>query len=199
MCRQAIEDNPPRYYPAIFFGLFPCIANWAKLYVGPGIPWKNCDDGGWWDSADSGNWGANGMGIMMMGQGGGEWFTLVLTSIFCYCTDRKFKEGAILCTISMVAQALTGIPTMYNRTSATGKMGPEKAGLYPKINADTNFSWMWTTAFAMAAAFFAVHFGAQQAGLIDPPIDYDHVKRKGDKVPAEPVETAASPEAPTDP
>jgi len=221
MCQQAVEDNPPRYYPAIFFGLFPCLCNWAKLYIDPGVPWNSngyVDDchsyqggsptyktsnddflqtvhagmkpGGpdaWWNSADAGNWGSVGMGIKMMGQGGGEWFTLVFTAIFCYCIDRKFKEGAILCAITTVFQGLTAIPTMYNRDSSmyyggggtgTGKMGPEKAGLYPKISDDTNFSWMWATAFAMGTAFFLVHLAMQKAGLLDPPIDIDHVARK---------------------
>ena len=221
MCQQAVEDNPPRYYPAIFFGLFPCLCNWAKLYIDPGVPWNSngyVDDchsyqsgsptyktsnddflqtvhagmkpGGpdaWWNSADAGNWGSVGMGIKMMGQGGGEWFTLVFTAIFCYCIDRKFKEGAILCAIATVFQGLTAIPTMYNRDSSmyyggggtgTGKMGPEKAGLYPKISDDTNFSWMWATAFAMGTAFFLVHLAMQKAGLLDPPIDIDHVARK---------------------
>ena len=104
MCQQAVEDNPPRYYPAIFFGLFPCLCNWAKLYIDPGVPWNGSaptyktsnDDffqtvhagmkpGGpdaWWNSMDAGNWGSVGMGIKMMGQGGGEWFTLVFTAIF---------------------------------------------------------------------------------------------------------------------
>ena len=141
----------------------------------------------WWNSADAGNWGSVGMGIKMMGQGGGEWFTLVFTAIFCYCIDRKFKEGAILCAITTVFQGLTAIPTMYNRDSSmyyggggtgTGKMGPEKAGLYPKISDDTNFSWMWATAFAMGTAFFLVHLAMQKAGLLDPPIDIDHVARK---------------------
>ena len=64
---------------------------------------------------------------------------------------------------------------MYNRDSSmyyggggtgTGKMGPEKAGLYPKISDDTNFSWMWATAFAMGTAFFLVHLAMQKAGLL---------------------------------
>ena len=176
ICRQAVQDNPPRYYPAIFFGLFPIMANWAKLYIDPGVPWLN-NGAGWWDSLDAGNWGDTGMGIKMMGQGGGEWFTLVLTAMFCYCTDRKFKEGAILSAITMVVQALTGIPTMYNRESASGKMGPEKAGLYPKINDDTNFSWMWTTAFGMATAYFLFHLGLQKIGMIEKPIVGDYVAR----------------------
>ncbi|KAH8055303.1 purine nucleobase transmembrane transporter [Aureococcus anophagefferens] len=173
MCRQAIEDNPPRYYPAIFFGLFACMANWAKLYIDPGVPWnsganaykhasppdelddfnfylqnikhKDLPPGGpdaWWNSPDAGNWGDVGMGIKMMGEGGGEWWTLFMTAIFCYCIDRDFARGAILCAIATGLQGLTGIPTIYNRSSASGKMGPE-----------------------------------MRAGLIDPPIVDDHVER----------------------
>ena len=208
MCRQAIEDNPPRYYPAIFFGLFACMANWAKLYIDPGVPWnsgantykhanppdelddfnyflqnvkhKDLPPGGpdaWWNSLDAGNWGDVGMGIKMMGEGGGEWWTFFMTAIFCYCIDRDFARGAILCAICTGLQGLTGIPTLYNRSSATGKMGPEMAGLYPKIDDDTNFSWAWTTAFAMATVFMLFHLGLQRAGLIDPPIITDHVER----------------------
>ena len=207
MCRQAIEDNPPRYYPAIFFGLFACMANWAKLYIDPGVPWNSganaykhefpeliVDDfasfmqtqhedlppGGpdaWWNNLDAGNWGDVGMGIKMMGQGGGEWWTLFMTAIFCYCIDRDFARGAILCAIATAVQGLTGIPTFYNRESASGQMGPEKMGLYPKIDDDTNFSWAWTTAFGMATAFMLFHLGLQRAGLIDPPIINDHVER----------------------
>ena len=208
MCRQAIEDNPPRYYPAIFFGLFACMANWAKLYIDPGVPWnsgantykhanppdelddfnyflqnvkhKDLPPGGpdaWWNSLDAGNWGDVGMGIKMMGEGGGEWWTFFMTAIFCYCIDRDFARGAILCAICTGLQGLTGIPTLYNRSSATGKMGPEMAGLYPKIDDDTNFSWAWTTAFAMATVFMLFHLGLQRAGLIDPPIINDHVER----------------------
>jgi xanthine/uracil/vitamin C permease (AzgA family) len=208
MCRQAIEDNPPRYYPAIFFGLFACMANWAKLYIDPGVPWnsganaykhanppdelddfnfylqnikhKDLPPGGpdaWWNSADAGNWGDVGMGIKMMGEGGGEWWTLFMTAIFCYCIDRDFARGAILCAIATAVQGLTGIPTFYNRSSASGKMGPEMVGLYPKIEDDTNFSWAWTTAFGMATVFMLFHLGLQRAGLIDPPIIDDHVER----------------------
>ena len=195
ICRQAIEDNPPDYYPAIFFGLFPCLCNWAKLRIDPGVTWNNYarawleDDfileqygkggtsagpGKWWDSADAGNWGAVGMGIEMMGQGGGEWFTLIITSIFCYCTDRNFKAGAIMCAIATFLQLVTGIPTVFNATTyandGTPKMGPERIGYYPKKNKDTNFSWMWTVAFAMSTGFFLIHFALQRAGIIDPPI-----------------------------
>ena len=195
ICRQAIEDNPPDYYPAIFFGLFPCLCNWAKLRIDPGVTWNNygnawlADDfihanyaeggtpagaGKWWDSADAGNWGAVGMGIEMMGQGGGEWFTLILTSIFCYCTDRNFRAGAIMCAIATFLQLVTGIPTVFNETTyandGTPKMGPERIGFYPKKNKDTNFSWMWTVAFAMSTVFFLIHFALQRAGMIDPPI-----------------------------
>lgn len=208
MCRQAIEDNPPRYYPAIFFGLFACMANWAKLYIDPGVPWnsganaykhasppdelddfnfylqnikhKDLPPGGpdaWWNSPDAGNWGDVGMGIKMMGEGGGEWWTLFMTAIFCYCIDRDFARGAILCAIATAVQGLTGIPTIYNRSSASGKMGPEMVGLYPKIDDDTNFSWAWTTAFGMATVFMLFHLGLQRAGLIDPPIVDDHVER----------------------
>lgn len=35
ICRQACEDNPPRYWPAVFFGLYPTLCNWAKLYIDP--------------------------------------------------------------------------------------------------------------------------------------------------------------------
>jgi len=37
---------------------------------------------------------------------------------------------------------------------------------------------MWATAFAMGTAFFLVHLAMQKAGLLDPPIDIDHVARK---------------------
>ena len=195
VCRQAVEDNPPDYYPAIFFGLFPCICNWCKLRIEPGVTWNNYglawvnDDfimskygeggtsagpGKWWDTADAGNWGAVGMGIHFMGQGGGEWFTLILTSIFCYCTDRNFKAGAVICALATFLQLLTGIPTVFNAKTyandGTPKLGPERLGYYPKKNEDTNFSWAWAVAFAMATGFFLVHFALQRAGYIDPPI-----------------------------
>ena len=208
ICRQAIEDNPPDYYPAIFFGLFPCLCNWAKLRIDPGVTYNNSgrmfaawnddtktfdvDDfvagqysasngnwiavhpGKWWDNPDAGNWGAVGMGIEMMGQGGGEWFTLIMTSIFCYCTDRNFKAGAIMCAAATFLQLFTGIPTLFNANTyahdGTPKMGPERMGLYRKRNEDTNFSWMWTVAFAMCTGFFLIHFALQRAGMIDPPI-----------------------------
>ena len=173
ICRQAIEDNPPDYYPAIFFGLFPCLCNWAALRVQPGGPF---DGGGWWNGAGSGR-GAEGMGINFMGQGGGEWFTLIMTSIFCYCTDRNFKAGAIMCAIATLLQLLTGIPTLYNAQTAPKRrfddierMGKERMGYYPKKPDDGNFSWMWTVAFAMCTGFFLIQFALQRAGMIDPPI-----------------------------
>ena len=114
------------------------------------------------------------MGINFMGQGGGEWFTLIMTSIFCYCTDRNFKSGAIMCAAATFLQLLTGIPTLFNANTyahdGTPKMGPERMGMYPKTNEDTNFSWMWTVAFAMCTGFFLIHFALQRAGMIDPPI-----------------------------
>ena len=171
MCRQAIEDVPPDYYPATFFGLFPCLCNWAALRVDPG----SNGDGGWW--AGGTQRGAEGMGINFMGQGGGEWFTLIMTSIFCYCTDRNFKAGAIMCAIATFLQLLTGIPTIYNAPTAGKKkydfiprMGPERVGYYPKKAHDANFSWMWTVAFAMCTIFFLLQFALQRAGIIDPPI-----------------------------
>jgi xanthine/uracil/vitamin C permease (AzgA family) len=173
ICRQAIEDNPPDYYPAIFFGLFPCLCNWAALRVQPGAPW---DGGGWWNGAGSGR-GAEGMGINFMGQGGGEWFTLIMTSIFCYCTDRNFKAGAIMCAVATLLQLLTGIPTLYNAETAPkgrfdgiARMGKERMGYYPKKPDDGNFSWMWAVAFAMCTGFFLIQFALQRAGMIDPPI-----------------------------
>ena len=171
MCRQAIEDVPPDYYPATFFGLFPCLCNWAALRVDPG----SNGDGGWW--AGGTQRGAEGMGINFMGQGGGEWFTLIMTSIFCYCTDRNFKAGAIMCAIATFLQLATGIPTIYNAPTAGKKkydfiprMGPERVGYYPKKAHDANFSWMWTVAFAMCTIFFLLQFALQRAGMIDPPI-----------------------------
>jgi hypothetical protein len=171
MCRQAIEDVPPDYYPATFFGLFPCLCNWAALRVDPG----SNGDGGWW--AGGTQRGAEGMGINFMGQGGGEWFTLIMTSVFCYCTDRNFKAGAIMCAIATFLQLLTGIPTIYNAPTAGKKkydyiprMGPERVGYYPKRPHDANFSWMWTVAFAMCTIFFLFQFALQRAGMIDPPI-----------------------------
>merc|ERR1719371_13699 len=105
-----------------------------------------------------------------MGQGGGEWFTLIMTSIFCYCTDRNFKAGAIMCAIATFLQLLTGIPTIYNAPTAGKKkydfiprMGPERVGYYPKKAHDANFSWMWTVAFAMCTIFFGQH--AEQCGI----------------------------------
>ena len=117
------------------------------------------------------------MGINFMGQGGGEWFTLIMTSVFCYCTDRNFKAGAIMCAIATFLQLLTGIPTIYNAPTAGKKkydyiprMGPERVGYYPKRPHDANFSWMWTVAFAMCTIFFLLQFALQRAGMIDPPI-----------------------------
>ena len=117
------------------------------------------------------------MGINFMGQGGGEWFTLIMTSIFCYCTDRNFKAGAIMCAVATLLQLLTGIPTLYNATTAPKRrfddierMGKERMGYYPKKPHDGNFSWMWTVAFAMCTIFFLLQFALQRAGMIDPPI-----------------------------
>ena len=155
---------PPDYYPATFFGLFPCLCNWAALRVDPG----SNGDGGWW--AGGTQRGAEGMGINFMGQGGGEWFTLIMTSIFCYCTDRNFKAGAIMCAAATFLQLFTGIPTLFNANTyahdGTPKMGPERMGMYPKDNEDTNFSWMWTVAFAMCTGFFLIHFALQRAGCL---------------------------------
>merc|ERR1712072_501757 len=79
--------------------------------------------------------------------GGGEWFTLIMTSIFCYCTDRNFKAGAIMCAIPTFLQLLTGIPTIYNAPTAgkqkydfIPRMGPERVGYYPKKAHDANFT-----------------------------------------------------------
>mmetsp|Transcript_14115 Transcript_14115/g.47108 ORF Transcript_14115/g.47108 Transcript_14115/m.47108 type:complete len:114 (-) Transcript_14115:240-581(-) len=113
-----------------------------------------------------------------MGQGGGEGFTLVMTSIFCYCIDRAFLKGFILCAGTAVLQGLTSVPTMYNEETASSKMGPEKAGLYPKMNDDMNFSWAWATAFSMGAAFFGFHYALQRAGMIDQPIVDNYIERK---------------------
>ena len=169
MCRQAIEDVPPDYYPATFFGLFPCLCNWAALRVDPG----SNSDGGWW----AGGTNEAPRAWHRHGQGGGEWFTLIMTSIFCYCTDRNFKAGAIMCAIATFLQLLTGIPTIYNAPTAGKKkydfiprMGPERVGYYPKKAHDANFSWMWTVAFAMCTIFFLLQFALQRAGMIDPPI-----------------------------
>ena len=74
-------------------------------------------------------------------------------------------------------QGLTGIPTLYNATTETGAMGPEKAGLYKKKNHDTNFSVPWVIAFAMATVFFLIHWGLQQKGYVDPPIVRDGPKK----------------------
>ena len=71
---------------------------------------------------------ANGVRIEMMGQGVGEWFTLVMTAVFCYCTDRNFKAGAIMCAIATFLQLLTGIPTIYNAPTA-GKQPTITLGL----------------------------------------------------------------------
>mmetsp|Transcript_11440 Transcript_11440/g.17062 ORF Transcript_11440/g.17062 Transcript_11440/m.17062 type:complete len:576 (+) Transcript_11440:424-2151(+) len=176
ICRQACEDNPPRYWPAIFFGLFPTLCNFLKLYVDPGSPIVQGPS--WWDSADAGNWGAVGMGIEMAGQGGGLWVTLFFTAIFCYCIDRKFLSAAVTSAAMCILQSLLSIPVLFNAETSSGKgpkshppyMGPEKVGLYPKKPKDTNFSWMWSVAFALATGFFLFHLGLQKIGFIDPPI-----------------------------
>lgn len=182
ICRQACEDNPPRYWPAIFFGLFPTLCNWAKLYIDPGIPYLNGTQPSWWDDPDAGNWGAVGMGIEMVGQGGGLWATLFFTAIFCYCIDRNFTAGAILSAVMCITQTALSIPCLFNAETSPGKgpdnhppyMGPEKVGHYPKKPHDTNFSWMWSVTFAMATAFFLIHLGLQKIGYIDPPVDTSH-------------------------
>lgn len=201
ICRQACEDNPPRYYPAVFFGLFPALCNWAKLYVDPGIPYLNGLQASWWDDPDAGNWGSTGVGIEMVGQGGGLWATLFFTSIFCYCVDRNFKSAAIMSAIMCVLQGLLSIPCLFNAETSPGKgpqrhppyMGPEKVGLYPKKPHDTNFSWMWSTTFAMATAFFLIHLGLQKIGYIDPPIEDDVVELKA--APAEKIDSSEAEKA----
>jgi len=182
ICRQAAEDNPPRYYPAIFFGLFPTLCNFLKLYTDPGIPGVNGP--AWWDSLDAGNWGAFGVGVEMAGQGGGLWATLFFTAIFCYCIDRKFVAAAVTSSAMCILQLSLSIPILFNAETAPGQgpkshppyLGPEKVGHYPKKPHDTNFSWMWSTSFAMATAFFLIHVGLQKIGFIDPPIEDEDTK-----------------------
>ncbi|KAJ8600877.1 hypothetical protein CTAYLR_006992 [Chrysophaeum taylorii] len=194
ICRQAVEDNPPRYWPAIFFGLFPTLCNWAKLYIDPGNATLNGEQPSWYDSADAGNWGSTGVGIEMVGQGGGLWATLFFTAIFCYCIDRKFRSAAFLSACMCVLQAALSIPILFNAETAPGKgpdshppyMGPEKVGAYPKKPHDANFSWMWSVTFAMATVFFLIHYGMQKIGYIDPPID------TAAEVKGTPVETTGS-------
>lgn len=110
----------------------------------------------WWDDPDAGNWGATGVGIEMVGQGGGLWSTLFFTATFCYCVvsrarsvffsdvtlmlsqDRNFKSGAVISSVMCVLQALLSIPCLYNAETAQGKgprnhppyMGPEKVGWF---------------------------------------------------------------------
>ena len=176
ICRQAVEDNPPRYYAPIFFGLFPTLCNFLKLYTDPGSPVSQGP--AWWDSLDAGNWGALGVGVEMAGQGGGLWATLFFTAIFCYCVDRKFLAAAVTSFAMCMLQTALSIPILFNAETSPGKgpkshppyMGPEKVGYYPKKPHDTNFSWAWAIAFAMATVFFLFHLLLQKIGFIDPPI-----------------------------
>ena len=172
--QQAFEDCPKRHFPALLFGLMPCVANWAKLYVDPGNP-QTAPEGkafaniAWTEitGGDAGNWGSTGMGIHMMGGGGGEWFCLVFTSMFCFCIDRQFLKAAVLSAIACFAQATMSLVSMFN--VPTTKLGPEKAGAY-SADKDMNFGWMWSVSLAMATVFFLIHYGLQTIGVIDPPI-----------------------------
>ena len=110
------------------------------------------------------------MGIHMMGGGGGEWFCLVFTSLFCFCIDRQFMKAAILCAIATFSQATMGIISMFNVPTTSGKLGSEKAGAY-SADKDMNFGWMWSVALAMSTVFFLIHVLLQKANLVEPPIE----------------------------
>ena len=104
----------------------------------------------------------------MKGGGGGEWFCLVFTSMFCFCNDRQFLKAAVLSAIACFAQATMSLVSMFN--VPTSKLGPEKAGAY-SADKDMNFGWMWSVALAMSTVFFVFHYGLQKVGMLDPPIE----------------------------
>ena len=135
-----------------------------------GIAWTEITGG------DAGNWGATGVGIHMMASGGGEWFCLIFTSLFCFCIDRQFLKATVLSFAAMVAQATTGLVSMWNEP--TTKLGPEKMGFY-SADKDMNFGWMWSVALAMSTVFFLLHFGLQKMGMIEGPIEDAPTIEKG--------------------
>ena len=71
-----------------------------------------------------------------------------------------------------------GIVSMWNMTSKSEKMGPEKAGAY-SADKDMNFGWMWSVALAMSTVFFLLHFGLQKMGMIEGPIEDAPTIEKG--------------------
>ena len=104
-----------------------------------------------------------------MGQGGGEWFTLIITSIFCYCTDRNFRAGAIMCAIATFLQLVTASDDLQRAdgqasTTLSRAWGRSALGTIPKKAHDANFSWMWTVAFAMCTIFFLLQFALRARG-----------------------------------
>ena len=183
MCRQAIEDVPPDYYPAIFFGLFPCLCNWAKLRIDPGVTWtlarilEQYGKGGWWAGGTRTRaTGAGGHGHRDDGPGRRRVVhahhnvdLLLLHGPQLQSRRHHVRHRDVPPAGHRHSDDLQRADVRQRRRLCP-KMGPERVGYYPKKNKDTNFSWMWTVAFAMCTIFFLIQFALQRAGIIDPPI-----------------------------
>lgn len=150
--RQAFEETPPRHYPALLMSLFPYICNWAKL--------QNDNEG-----------------VLMMGQGGGLMFSIVITWLFCLCIDRKFLQAAVLSLVAIFL-SLFGFFASHNAANSTkpATKGDEKIGFYGMEDHEYNNGWRWAVAWSLAVAFFLVHFAMQKLRLIAAP--YEEVPKE---------------------
>ena len=105
LARQAFEESPPRHYPALILGIFPFIANWAKLDM------------------------PNNQGVKMIGPAGGIIVGLVLTALTAWVIDRKFKQATIGAIIGIPLSIFGFFASHNSEFEKIGIYGKDEDGL----------------------------------------------------------------------
>jgi AGZA family xanthine/uracil permease-like MFS transporter len=178
ICQEALAAAPVRQYPAVVFGLFPAVLDWALL---GGLSLSGIGNDGYW-------------GFVSLSKAD-LLLALVSTSITCYLIDRNYLPAAGWA----VGAALLSAFGVLHQDVLSVESFAENSNLYclsPRLKDDTcetgfseciNFvafganegkgcspnstqQWKFMTAYLMVGAMSVLMFLAQRRGWIDPTI-----------------------------
>lgn len=173
ICQEAFAAAPVRQYPAVLFGLFPAILDWAVL--------------GGLNASQVGNYGYWGFVSLSKAD---ILLSLVSTSIACFLIDRNYIPaagwcvgGAILSAFGFLHQDAVAVDTfaentpLYCLAAPLDSNGTCEEGFSPCTNyvafdngmgcaPNSTQQWAFMTAYLMVAAMALLMFGAQRLGWV---------------------------------
>jgi AGZA family xanthine/uracil permease-like MFS transporter len=173
ICQEALEAAPVRQYPAVIFGLFPAVLDWALL---GGLNVDNIGNYGYW-------------GFVSLSKAD-ILLSLVSTSIACFLIDRNYLPAAGWCGGAAFLSALGFLhqdkvsPETFSENSALYCLAPplDTNGTCAEgFTACTNFvafdngmgcapdstqQWAFMTGYLMVGAMAMLMFGGQRLGWV---------------------------------